>query len=442
MIRRYRLPTITWLTFAALLAGVLVTGAVGGAERSSSYTAALESIHAEELAGHVNYLASDALEGRGAGTRGGRAAGDYLAKQYAKLHLRGAGPDGGYFQPFAAACRNVLAMLPGRDPELKKQYVLVCAHYDHLGDGTHGRSLGIVGPIHPGADDNASGTAGVLELAHAMRLAPALKRSLLFASWDSEEEGMLGSKHWLAQPTVPLESLTIVLNLDMIGRLRGEHLAVLGSRTAYGLRRLVCQENEGSRLLLEFDWTLIANSDHHPFYERGIPVLLLHTGLHADYHRPSDTAEKINSQGMCEVDRLLFALVYELANRPEPPRFRAAARGETEETRRRLVEPVPLAELLDGTPLRLGISWRVDDAEPGTIVVSQVVPESLAARAGLQIGDRIYEIGGRRFADDAIFLRWAKSLPEPIELLIERDGQLRVLTLRHAAAAPPAKRAA
>ena len=113
MIRRYRLPTITWLTFAALLAGVLVTGAVGGAERSSSYTAALESIHAEELAGHVNYLASDALEGRGAGTRGGRAAGDYLAKQYAKLHLRGAGPDGGYFQPFAAACRNVLAMLPG-----------------------------------------------------------------------------------------------------------------------------------------------------------------------------------------------------------------------------------------------------------------------------------------------------------------------------------------
>ncbi len=327
MIRRYRLPTITWLTFAALLAGVLVTGAVGGAERSSSYTAALESIHAEELAGHVNYLASDALEGRGAGTRGGRAAGDYLAKQYAKLHLRGAGPDGGYFQPFAAACRNVLAMLPGRDPELKKQYVLVCAHYDHLGDGTHGRSLGIVGPIHPGADDNASGTAGVLELAHAMRLAPALKRSLLFASWDSEEEGMLGSKHWLAQPTVPLESLTIVLNLDMIGRLRGEHLAVLGSRTAYGLRRLVCQENEGSRLLLEFDWTLIANSDHHPFYERGIPVLLLHTGLHADYHRPSDTAEKINSQGMCEVDRLLFALVYELANRPEPPRFRAAAPG-------------------------------------------------------------------------------------------------------------------
>ena len=101
MIRRCRLPTITWLTFAALLAGVLVTGAVGGAERSSAYTAALDSIHAEELAAHVNYLASDALEGRGAGTRGGRAAGDYLAKQYAKLHLRGAGPTAATSNPSA-----------------------------------------------------------------------------------------------------------------------------------------------------------------------------------------------------------------------------------------------------------------------------------------------------------------------------------------------------
>ena len=114
---------------------------------------------------------------------------------------------------------------------------------------------------------------------------------------------------------------------------------------------------------------------------------MLHTGLHADYHRPSDTAEKINSQGMREVDRLLFALVYELANRPELPQFRAAARGETEETR----TPAGRArcrwrKCSDGTPLRLGISWRVDDAEPDTIVVSQVVPESPARRAGLQSG--------------------------------------------------------
>jgi Zn-dependent M28 family amino/carboxypeptidase len=440
MIRR-RLPPITWLTVAALLIGLPWTGVAGGAEKSSAYAAALESIHAEALAAHVNYLASEALEGRGAGTRGGHAAGDYLARQYAKFGLRGAAADGGYFQPFAA-CRNVLATLPGSDPELKKQYILVSAHYDHLGDGTHGRSLGTVGPIHPGADDNASGTAGVLELAHAMTVAGPIKRSLLLASWDSEEEGMLGSKHWLAHPTVPLEDLVMVVNLDMIGRLRGEHLAVFGTRTAYGLRRLVCQENEGSRLLLEFDWTLVANSDHHPFFQQGIPVLMLHTGLHENYHRPSDTADKINSPGMQEVDRLLFALVYELANRAQRPRFRAAARGETEADRRRLVEPEPLATLAAGPPLRLGISWRMDGAEPDTIVVNQVVPESLAAGAGIQPGDRIYEIGGRRFADDEAFIRLAQSLPEPIELLVERDGQFRVVTLRHAAAAPPRRRAA
>ena len=150
------------------------------------------------------------------------------------------------------------------------------------------------------------------------------------------------------------------------------------------------KQNEGSRLLLEFDWTLIANSDHHPFYEQGIPVLMLHTGLHADYHRPGDTAEKINSQGMSEVDRLLFALVYELANRPEPPRFppRPAARRKTPAAGS---SAEPLAVLLDGTPLRLGIAWHVNDAEPDTIVVNQVAPDSPAARAGLQIGDRIYK---------------------------------------------------
>ena len=253
---------------------------------------------------------------------------------------------------------------------------------------------------------------------------------------------MLGSKHWLAQPTVPIEHLSMVVNLDMIGRLRGERLSVLGSRTAYGLRRLVCEKNEGSRLVLDFDWTLIANSDHYSFFQRGIPVLMLHTGLHDNYHRSGDTADKINSQGMREVDRLLFALVVELADRAAAPRFRAAARSETEDARRRLATPDPVPVATPDQPLRLGLSWRPDDAEPDSILVSQVAPGSPAARAGLQVGDRIYQIGGRSFADNAAFARAAMSLPDPIELLVERDGQLRVLTLHLSAAAPPQKRTA
>ena len=324
MIRRHlRPPLIAWLNVAAVLLGVLLTGVARSAEKARLTRPLWSRSAPTTWPGTSTTWPATPWRGGGAGTRGGRVAGDYLAEQYAKLRLRGGGNaageggPGGFFQPFGTGCRNVLAVLPGSDPELTKQYVVVCAHYDHLGDGTHGRSLGQVGPIHPGADDNASGTAGVLELAHAMTLAGSLKRSLLLASWDAEEEGMLGSKHWLDHPTVPLDRLTVAVNLDMIGRLRGERLSVWGARgPATGLRRLVCEENEGSGLLLDFDWTLIANSDHHPFFQHGIPVLMLHTGLHEDYHRPGDTAAKINSQGMREVCRLLFAAVYDLANRP------------------------------------------------------------------------------------------------------------------------------
>jgi C-terminal processing protease CtpA/Prc len=181
---------------------------------------------------------------------------------------------------------------------------------------------------------------------------------------------------------------------------------------------------------------MTANADHYPFYQAGVPVVMLHTGLHEDYHRPGDVAAKINSEGLREVDRLLFALVFELANTSALPHYRAAARQETEDGRKRLETPDPMAAVLGGKPARLGIAWHADDAEPDSILISQVVPESPAARAGLRVGDRIYQICGKRFADDAKFAQLAKSLPEPIELLVERDGQLRVVTLRHATAKP------
>ena len=177
---------------------------VRAAEKNSSYQAALESIKADELAEEVGTLANDAMEGREAGTRGGRAAADYLAGQYARLHLRGGGPDGAFLQPFEPNFHNVLAILQGSDPKWRDQVIVVGAHYDHLGYGGRA-SLGPYGYIHPGADDNASGTAAVLELAKAFTiLSVGPKRSILFAAWDAEEKGLLGSKHWVAHPTVPL----------------------------------------------------------------------------------------------------------------------------------------------------------------------------------------------------------------------------------------------
>jgi hypothetical protein len=497
--------------------GCAWTISVHAVEKNSSYQAALESIRADELGTQVSHLADNALEGREAGTRGGWAAGDYLIGQYGRLHLRGGGTSG-FVQPFPPNFRNVLAILEGSDPKLRDQVIVVGAHYDHIGYG--GRlSLGPSGYIHPGADDNGSGTAAVLELAKAFTiLSAAPKRSILFAAWDAEEEGLFGSKHWLAHPTLPLAHVRAAVNLDMVGRLRDEHLIVFGVRSGYGWRRLLSSQNVEPGLQLDFSWILKPNADHYPFFDSGIPVLMLHTGLHEDYHRPSDLASRINRAGMAQVTRLLFTTLYELAERPAAvPGYRAAARLETPDTEKALVEqgekptdrlgvgwdedaaltggvkvsavvvgspadragvregdcivsfagrdvrsdadffaavataetstslmlrragaakPLPLKLELLGNPLRWGMAWRVDDAEPGVVILTHVVPGTPAARANLRIGDRICQVGGRDFVDETDFFRAMKSLPERLPLLVERDGRMQSVVLQSRQAEP------
>jgi hypothetical protein len=509
---------------AAVLFCVAWAVSVHAIEKNSSYQAALESIRADGLTEQVGTLAQADMEGREGGTRGGRAAADYLAEQYAHLHLRGGNGEGGFLQPFAPNFHNVLAILEGSDPKLRDQVIVVGAHYDHIGYGANGLSLGPYGYVHPGADDNASGTAAVLELARAFTvLSVAPKRTILFAAWDAEEKGLLGSKHWVASPTVPLDHVVAAVNLDMIGRLRDDHLIVFGARSGSGWRRLLSSQNDDARLRLDFSWSLKPNADHYPFFEHGIPVLMVHTGLHDEYHRPSDVAKLINRQGMTRVARLLFGMVYEMAERPAAvPGFRAAARYESPDTENALLaeaakpadrlgvvwvedaalaggvrvsaiaagspaeragvrvddrvvrfagreihsdgdffaavsaaqspaamtikrpgeaKPRELRVELPGHPLRWGIVWRVDDAEPGTLILTHIVPGSPAARAGLRVGDRIYQAAGRDFADEAAFSQLVKTRAAPLQLLIERDGRLRVVVLQ-APQVEPAKRAA
>ena len=495
------LPTAIWLS-------VCPHGALGG-ERGSSFTLALESIRSEQLKGHVDYLADDALEGREPGSPGGRKAGEYLAEKLEEIGLRGAGVDGGFLQPFEPDYRNVLGLLRGSDPELRQHYVVVGAHYDHLGYGTNRNSRGQVGEIHNGADDNASGTSALLEVAEAFTLLPeAPKRSILFVLWDAEEKGMFGSKHWIRHPTLPLEQVDVLLNVDMVGRLRDDRLMLYGSRSGYGWRRLASHGNEEAGLELEFPWDLKGNGDHWPFFDEGIPVLMLHTGLHDEYHRPTDDAHLINVEGMGRATRLLLAITYDLANCDAVPEFRRAARQEVTSAPRpqpeespqtparlgvewqveqpsgdgvrltrvaagspaeqaglqpgdRIVEfagrmiqtsddlswavasaenpvritvrrtgrdqPLELIGQLEGRPLPLGILWRVEEAEPGALVVTHVVRGSPAAQAGLKPGDYIYQIAGRDFADEAQFAELAQTLPAPVTLLVERDGRLRTV---------------
>jgi hypothetical protein len=493
---------------AAFAATVTVTLPCLAVDRTALLEAS-NSITATDLKAHVDVLADDSFEGRGAGTRGGQAAGMYVLRQLEQRGLKGGGDNGGYFQSFGGRYRNVLGLLEGSDSELKSQVIVIGGHYDHVGYGTRRNSYGPYGYVHNGADDNASGAAGLLEVADAfLKLPAAPRRSILFAFWDAEEAGLLGSKHFVSYPTVPISNIEFMINVDMIGRLRRQ-LEVFGSRTAPGLRRLVAESNFETAIRLDFNWELKANSDHHPFANRGVPVLMFHTGLHDDYHRPSDDAHKVNEEGMQQVSRLLFRVTADLADREQLPGFRTAGRHETPRHKQQLerhlehlkprlgvrwrnddqgeglllayvaegsaaeraglqtgdrilefdgepienteqfrslvlhaVSPTPAVVLkrdadaatettieLDGHPTRIGISWREDEAARGSVLLTRVVTGSPAQQAGLQLRDRIYEIGGQSFGDGEELLEQLVTLPGPIELTIERDGRLQAATL-------------
>lgn len=405
---------------------ILAGGSSAGAEQSALLEA-VGSIQADQLKRHVDVLADDSFEGREAGSQGGRAAAIYLLKQIEKHGLQGAGDDGGFFQSFGSGYRNILGLLEGSDPKLKDEIVIVCAHYDHVGYGTARNSRGPTGYIHNGADDNASGMAGLLETIEAFsKLSERPRRSILFAFWDGEEKGLIGSKHWIAHPTCPLAQVAIVINLDMIGRLSNERLKVFGTRTGRGLRSFVSRHNGETNLELDFSWVLKANSDHHPFYAKSIPILMLHTGLHSDYHRPSDDAHKVNPEGMQRITRLLFQVVHELADRQERSGFRTASRQETPESRLRLERP--LARL----PSRFGVRWQRPTEKNGKFTLTFVADGSAADRAGLRVGDRLLRFAGRRVSDQQQFITDVLAAKNPVSVVVQRPGEEkpRELTVR------------
>jgi hypothetical protein len=419
----------------ALLVAAQTTSAT--AATKSVYAAAMESITSDELYDHVAVLADDVYEGRAAGSRGGHAAAQYLLKQLRPYGMTPAGTDGDYLQTFSDNCRNILVLRPGDDPQLSSQIIVVGAHYDHVGYGSRKNSLGPIGRIHNGADDNASGTSVLLETIQAFAISGLeTRRSILFAFWDGEERGMIGSHYWIDHPTLPLERVKLDITIDMVGRLRDERLYLLGTRSGYGMRRLFSGPVDDP-LWLDFSWELTANSDHWPFLEKKIPVALLHTGLHSDYHRPTDDVEKINREGMREVGRYLLAVLIKVANEDQLPAFRDAVRRESEPMRRNMEQPLPKASLATWPsklpPPRLGISWRDDPAEPGSVFLTRVVEDSPAASAGLAVGDRIDEIAGHPFADATTFEHDIHSLldsPRPhFTLLIEHRGHERTVTV-------------
>lgn len=420
---------------------VLCAAASMARGHAAELMAARATIRADDAKRHVSALADDAFEGREGGSRGGRAAGSYIVDQLTRLGLEPAGDGGGFYQSFGGM-RNILALIRGSDPTVAGELVVVGAHYDHVGYGNSANSFGPFGFVHNGADDNASGVAGLLEIVEAIQHLPSRpRRPILIAFWDGEEKGLLGSYHFVRVKPAAVAGMTIVfsVNLDMIGRLRGERLEVYGSRTASSLRSAVVAANNregGQPLELAFDWAIEDDSDHYPFIAAGIPTVMFHTGLHDQYHRPSDDVHLVNFPGIEPVARLTLEFVTAVADEPGPPRpFRAQARQESDATRRALEAATPAAnasastvaragEPADPRRPRWGIGTREDAGEPTAPVVVRVAAESPAARAGLMLGDRIIAIDGRTLANQADMVERLATAGDRVPLDIDRKGRI------------------
>ena len=385
----------------------LIASAVGAVSR------AVESDTRKE---HVSVLADDTFEGRAAGSRGNRAAGIYIIERLKRFGISGGGAKGGYYQSFATY-NNILGQVEGSDPELKKQTVVIGAHYDHV-YGSPNNSYGPLGRIHNGADDNASGVAGLLAVAEALNQLPTKpRRSILFAFWDGEEGGLIGSKHWVEHPTIPLSQIPIMINADMIGRLRNNNLLVYGTRTCRDLRWLVSQQNDVSNLVLDFNWDIKSDSDQYSFCTHDIPYLMMHTGQHGDYHRPSDDVDKINNDGLRQITQLIFKVLVGLCDAPRLDGFRHQARRESH------IDQNALAQPLAPLPGRLGLAWDEKAAAKGAIVVASVTPGRAAAQGGLQAGDRVLKFAGREVGSPREFRAIVLAAKSPTSVVIQRSGE-------------------
>ncbi len=430
--RSPRQTSLPNFVYRCLFFGVLIADIPQSAQAAENLwlDIARSSITTGELHGHVSVLADDMLEGREAGSRGGRAAAKYLIARLKEASLQPAGVSGSFKQSFDSQpsempYQNLLAVLPGSDPALRDEYIVVGAHYDHVGYGSRRNSYGPWGFIHNGADDNASGVAALLEVIDALSQAEHRpRRSILFAFWDGEEKGLLGSKHWRSHPTIPFDAVKLAWNVDMVGRLLEGRIEVGGTRSAQGIRRLLSSRNLGEQLWLDFTWEYKDNSDHWTFYEAGIPSLYLHTGLHDDYHRPTDDVEKLNIDGIRQVSTYLLEQLSVLADIELLPSFRTHSSQETPATQRQLEQP--LAKLAS----RIDFTWKYLPSLPAVVVVQQVPENSLAKHSGLMAGDRILAVNDQPITSEALLPAIAlQSEAASIRLQLERAGASKLVSV-------------
>jgi hypothetical protein len=362
---------------------------------------------------------------------------------------------------------NVVGILPGSDPKLKDEAIVIGAHYDHLGRGGEGSLAPREGDIHHGADDNASGTAGLLELARMLSTQPTKpRRTIVFIAFSGEEEGLLGSDFYVNHPLWPLAGTVAMINMDMIGRLQESKLIVGGVGTASDWRSLIASENSTETMLngalansrksdsptyhvsikgelppagypivmgangepvvtadisklasvnAATPFTLTLNedgfgpSDHSSFYSKQVPVLFFWTGTHNDYHKPSDTADKINYEGEARIVAFVERIVRNIDKSDKRPTYTLAKSDPQQRT---------------GFRVYLGTIPNYADSTDG-LKLDGVRDDSPAAKCGLKAGDKVVKLGGRDVKNvyDYTYALGEMKGGQEYEVVVIRDGQ-------------------
>jgi len=430
-IARRRLALLTGLALVAIPA------AATAQESTGALTPAVERYRAD-----ISWLAADEREGRGMESEGLEAAGAWLVERFAEIGLEPAGEEG-YRDPFTASVMvpdpgqpdnphagerrpvngfNVVGRLPAGATDRLPGIVLVGAHYDHLGMGGGG-SLAIgETAIHNGADDNASGTAALLAVARELASRrDELRRDVWFVAFSLEEEGLLGSSTFAREPTggLSMDDVVAMLNMDMVGRLQGGTLQVLGGESAAEWVEIVTPLCATDGIDCKVAGDGFGSSDQSSFYAAGIPVLHFFTGVHEDYHKPSDDAERIDAAGAVRVASLVSDVTVATANREAPLTFvEAKERPESQ----RMAFKVTLGVVPDYA--------GPSDGSKG-LLLSGVRPDGPGGRAGLERGDLIVQMGETPIEDIQGYMGVLSST-EPgasMPVTVLRNGERKTLTV-------------
>ncbi len=410
------------------------------------------SISADRLRGYVEHLSSDEMEGRAAGYPGNDRAAKYIARLLKEWGVKPAGKSGGYFQPFEfrkrndrgprsesgrAVTRNIAAWIPGADRKLRKQVVVLGAHFDHVGvtgqadPGRMGRETED-DDIWNGADDNASGSSLLLEIVRTLVEKGAKpKRSILFLWFSAEEAGLLGSKWYVDHPLHPLAETVAMINLDMVGK--GISKLDIGAvATSDSWRDFIARAEKTTGISpATITDEYKPNSDHASFAAKEIPSIFLFTGLHDDYHRNTDHADRLDYAGMEASGKLVRAMLVDLADTDDPPEWTDPSAAKED----RSIDPLGI------TGREIGGKWIRKNGFSGFprkgagVRVTKVEEDSNAARAGILRGDVIYAFGRGGFSSGSAMKALAESCDrlstgKRVSIRVLREGKRKTLPVR------------